>query len=97
MRELIEKITNGRYTEPLVKNEKYEVLFQKGINIDRYHIYRKEENDSIHILNVDVYPHEKVEIVTFVSWGCPEVEEVKDIVKELFGDLRIFLKTEIIK
>ena len=92
MKKLFERITNGKYTEPLVENEKYELLFQKGVNIEQYHVYRKDET---HILTVNVYPHEKVDIITLISWESPEVEEVKDICIELFRDLKIYLKQEV--
>ena len=92
MKKLFEKITNGRYTEPFVENEKYSLLFQRGINIEQYHVYRK---DQTHILTVNVYPHEKVDIITLIPWGSPEVEEVKAICKELFRDLKIYLKQKV--
>ena len=93
MKKLFERITNGDCVEPLIRNEKYELLFQYGVNVYQYHLYRVGVGGQI--ITVDVYPHEKVEILTFISWTSPEVEEVKEICKKLYRDLRIFLKSEI--
>lgn len=93
MKKLIEKITNGNYKEPFIKNKRYSVLYQEGVNVEQFFIYEGEKEK--HIITINVYPHEKVEIITYIPWGSPEVEEVKGICKELYRDLEIYLMQEV--